>query len=68
MAQASLPSPCIDVCIFESEHGWCLGCGRTRAECRVWKATPRREQQALLAKLGKRLRELKADNSKGRKH
>jgi len=68
MAQASLTSPCIDVCIFESQRGWCLGCGRTRAECRAWKAMPRREQQALLAKLSKRLRELKAGNSKERMH
>ena len=30
-------SPCIDVCDFSGPKGWCLGCGRTRAECDKWK-------------------------------
>ena len=29
-------SPCIDVCKFIGPNGWCLGCGRTRAETRKW--------------------------------
>ena len=30
-------SPCIDVCRFDEETGWCLGCGMTRKDKRVWK-------------------------------
>jgi len=30
-------SPCIDICEFSGPKGWCIGCGRTRGECRKWK-------------------------------
>ena len=30
-------SPCIDVCKFSGQNGWCIGCGRTREECQKWK-------------------------------
>ncbi|MAR33207.1 MAG: DUF1289 domain-containing protein [Porticoccaceae bacterium] len=31
-------SPCIDVCKFNGPRGWCMGCGRTREECKSWKS------------------------------
>ena len=31
-------SPCVDVCKFSGKNGWCLGCGRTRVECKKWKS------------------------------
>lgn len=30
-------TPCIDHCDFTNSKGWCLGCGRTREECKKWK-------------------------------
>ncbi len=30
-------SPCIDICRYEEETGWCLGCGMTKGEKRMWK-------------------------------
>ena len=30
-------SPCIDICQFSGPKGWCIGCGRTRDECKKWK-------------------------------
>ncbi|SEJ68477.1 DUF1289 domain-containing protein [Paraburkholderia diazotrophica] len=33
----SIKSPCIDVCKFDSKTGYCLGCLRTRGECKGWK-------------------------------
>ena len=30
-------SPCIEICQFTGPSGWCIGCGRTRAECAKWK-------------------------------
>ena len=30
-------SPCIDICDFSGQNGWCLGCGRTLNECDKWK-------------------------------
>ncbi|MAV74961.1 MAG: hypothetical protein CBB81_10830 [Cellvibrionales bacterium TMED21] len=28
--------PCLDLCDFSGPKGWCLGCGRTKAEARTW--------------------------------
>ena len=33
----SIKSPCIDVCKFDSKTGYCLGCLRTKEECKGWK-------------------------------
>jgi predicted Fe-S protein YdhL (DUF1289 family) len=30
-------NPCIDVCKFDKKTGFCLGCLRTRDECKDWK-------------------------------
>lgn len=30
-------SPCVQVCMLDETLGYCLGCGRTRAE--IWKWT-----------------------------
>lgn len=34
---AEVKSPCIQLCILDEACGYCLGCGRTRAE--IWKWT-----------------------------
>jgi hypothetical protein len=36
-----MKSPCVNVCRFAGRTGWCVGCGRTLAECREWKKAPR---------------------------
>ncbi|WP_429302078.1 DUF1289 domain-containing protein [Paraburkholderia sp. GAS199] len=33
----SVDSPCIDICKFDSKTGFCIGCMRTRDECKSWK-------------------------------
>ncbi|MEQ5843453.1 DUF1289 domain-containing protein [Paraburkholderia acidicola] len=33
----SVKSPCIDICKFDSKTGLCVGCLRTRDECKSWK-------------------------------
>ena len=33
----SVKSPCLDICKFDSKTGLCLGCLRTRDECKSWK-------------------------------
>ena len=30
-------SPCIEICQFVGKNSWCIGCGRTRDECKKWK-------------------------------
>ena len=32
-----IPSPCIKICIFDQESGYCLGCSRTEEEVVKWK-------------------------------
>ncbi|MCH2567939.1 MAG: DUF1289 domain-containing protein [Pseudomonadales bacterium] len=51
-------SPCIDVCEFSAPHGWCVGCGRTRQECKQWKGMKPYARNALLSQLKKRLSRL----------
>ncbi|QPJ62517.1 MAG: DUF1289 domain-containing protein [Candidatus Nitronauta litoralis] len=48
-------SPCIDVCEFSGPKGWCLGCGRTRPECRKWKEMKPYDRNILQKKLKKRM-------------
>jgi predicted Fe-S protein YdhL (DUF1289 family) len=38
-------SPCVQVCILDETCGYCLGCGRTRAE--IWKWTRCSEAEKL---------------------
>ncbi|MFL9889620.1 DUF1289 domain-containing protein [Paraburkholderia sp. RL17-383-BIF-A] len=33
----SIASPCIDICKFDGKTGFCIGCLRTRDECKSWK-------------------------------
>ncbi|MBC8285270.1 MAG: DUF1289 domain-containing protein [Nitrospinae bacterium] len=48
-------SPCIDVCEFSGSNGWCLGCGRTRQECRKWKEMKPYTRNILQKELKKRM-------------
>jgi len=57
---SALPSPCIDICRFDGPTGWCLGCGRTLAECRIWKRASRAQLKAISAQLPHRLKKLGA--------
>ena len=34
----SVASPCMKICIFDQESGYCLGCSRTEEEIVKWKA------------------------------
>jgi len=51
-------SPCIDICDFRGPKGWCLGCARTREECRKWKAMKPYAQTLLIKELGRRKKKL----------
>ncbi|WP_072781919.1 DUF1289 domain-containing protein [Duganella sacchari] len=44
----SVKSPCIELCKFDGKTGACIGCWRTREECRQWKKmTDHRRHQIL---------------------
>ncbi|WP_435249189.1 DUF1289 domain-containing protein [Vibrio sp. nBUS_14] len=54
-------SPCIDMCDFSNSKGWCLGCGRTREECKAWKSMKPYAINTLKKELIKRKSQMKAD-------
>ena len=49
-------SPCIDICKFSGPKGWCLGCGRTKEECRKWKSLKPYDLKILNKHLKKRMK------------
>lgn len=61
----SMSSPCIDVCRMDPRTGWCVGCGRTNEEIRMWrKLTPFR-RTAVSRDLVRRLNRLR-DQGEGK--
>lgn len=54
-------SPCIDLCDFSNAKGWCLGCGRTRDECKKWKTMKPYAVNILQKELKKRLLQMDAE-------
>ena len=32
-----MASPCIDICRYDEETGWCFGCGMARKDKKAWK-------------------------------
>ena len=51
-------SPCIDICEFSGPKGWCIGCGRTRGECRKWKTLKPYAVKSLRKELIKRMEQM----------
>ncbi|MEL7045755.1 MAG: DUF1289 domain-containing protein [Pseudomonadota bacterium] len=51
-------SPCIDVCDFSGPQGWCVGCGRTKKECKQWAKMKPYDRNILLKDLQKRMAQL----------
>ncbi|MGR5303322.1 DUF1289 domain-containing protein [Vibrio mediterranei] len=54
-------SPCIDLCDFSKSKGWCLGCGRTREECKKWKTMKPYAKKILEKELRKRLSKMNTE-------
>jgi uncharacterized protein len=59
----SVPSPCIDVCRFDPQTDWCLGCGRTLDEARQWRRLPPFHRHRIERELPRRLRSLPRPDS-----
>lgn len=56
-------SPCIDVCQFSGPKGWCLGCARTREECRQWKAMKPYAKKILQKELRRRMSKMTPEDT-----
>jgi uncharacterized protein len=59
----SVKSPCIDICKFDGKTGLCVGCLRTREECKEWKKMKNKHRQKIIderaqrsSKLGDKVR------------
>jgi uncharacterized protein len=44
--------------VFDGRTGWCIGCGRTREECRAWKKAQPHRLNTISAELPRRLAKL----------
>ena len=53
-----MKSPCIDICKFDKKSGWCIGCGRTKDECRFWKKESKKHLKEIKHDLPRRLKKL----------
>ena len=51
-----MPSPCVKVCVMDSDRGVCLGCYRTLDEIGGWSAFNSAQKLAVLARIGERVR------------
>ncbi len=58
MSETFVPSPCINVCQVDTEHGWCTGCLRTLEEIANWSQSSDAEKRAVLERLATRRRAL----------
>lgn len=57
--EAVVKTPCIDVCKFDKKSDWCIGCGRTKDECRDWKRASKKRLKEIKHDLPRRLKKLK---------
>ena len=48
-----MASPCIDICRYDEETRWCLGCGMTRKDKKHWKKAKERRPEILAALPGR---------------
>ncbi|WP_439596936.1 DUF1289 domain-containing protein [Falsiroseomonas sp.] len=54
-----MASPCIDICRYDHETGFCFGCGMLKPEKKRWKKD-KEERPAIRAALPQRLHTLSA--------
>lgn len=48
-----MASPCIDVCRYDEETGWCFGCGMTKKDRKRWKKEKERREEIRAALPGR---------------
>jgi uncharacterized protein len=55
----SVKSPCIDICKFDGKTGYCVGCLRTRDECKSWKKMKDKHRHKIIEEKSQRAAMLK---------
>jgi uncharacterized protein len=52
-------SPCINICKFDGKTGLCIGCLRTKDECKQWKKLKNKTRTKIIDERPKREAKLK---------
>jgi predicted Fe-S protein YdhL (DUF1289 family) len=60
----SVDSPCIKICKFDEATGYCVGCLRTRAECKEWKGLKNKKRRKIIEARHHREKELRKARKK----
>ncbi|WP_228936653.1 DUF1289 domain-containing protein [Paraburkholderia saeva] len=55
----TVKSPCVDICKFDDKTGLCIGCLRTRDECKTWKKMKDKHRRKILDDRPRRASKLK---------
>lgn len=55
----AVDSPCISICKFDEKTGLCLGCLRTKDECRQWKKMKDKHRARIIDERPRRRAKLK---------
>ncbi len=50
-----MESPCVNICLLDTETGTCIGCGRTIQEIAGWAAMSEQERRAITRELPARM-------------
>lgn len=50
-----MESPCVNICLLDTETGTCIGCGRTIQEIARWTAMSEEERRAIMRELPARM-------------
>ena len=62
-AKPSVETPCVNICLLDSETGLCVGCGRTIQEIAGWAGMSPEQRGAIMAALPARMAQL--EDAKG---
>ncbi|MDR5882213.1 DUF1289 domain-containing protein [Caballeronia sp. LZ032] len=60
----AVESPCIDICKFDDKTGFCIGCMRTKDECKQWKKMKDKHRVRIIDEQPQRKAKLKKHKKK----
>ena len=58
-----METPCVNICLLDSETGLCVGCGRTIEEIASWASMSDSDRRAIMAQFAKRM--VRLEEAKG---